>query len=91
MPNDASLIGSTIRIVADAKWQICKSSCKNEKALLTLELPVAAQSEGNPETKESFAKARASQAKTTDLTIITAGNYGGKLGQFHYRLLDLLP
>jgi len=69
LPNDASLIGSTIRIVANAKWQICKSSCKNEKALLTLELPVAAQSEGNPETKESFAKARGSQAKTTDLRI----------------------
>ena len=25
------------------------------------------------------------------LTRVSAGNYGGKLGQFHYRLLDLLP
>ncbi len=69
LPNDASLIGTTIRIVANAKWQICKSQCKTEKAQLTLELPVAAQSEDNSDTKEAFAKARASQAKTTDLAI----------------------
>jgi thiol:disulfide interchange protein DsbD len=69
LPNDASLIGTTISIVADAKWQICKNSCKNEDAKLTLELTVAAQSEENTETKEAFAKARASQAKPAEYTI----------------------
>lgn len=74
LPNDASLIGTTIRIVADAKWQICKKSCKDEEAKLTLELPVAAQSEANPETKDAFAKGRASQAKPSDLTISAEKN-----------------
>lgn len=29
-------------------------------------------------------------ATTADLTLITAGNYGGKLGPHHFRLRDLL-
>jgi thiol:disulfide interchange protein DsbD len=59
--------GETVKITADAKWQICKESCKGEKALLTMELPVSAQGEIDTANKDAFAKARNSHPKTTGL------------------------
>ncbi len=67
-PADSSLIGTTITITANAHWQICKDSCKDEKASLTLTLPVAAESELDTAQEVAFAKARASQAKVSDLS-----------------------
>lgn len=74
VPADESLIGTTITLVADAKWQICKDSCLGEKANLTLTLPIAKQSEINAATEEAFAKARASQAKPSNLTFLAEKN-----------------
>lgn len=68
VPADTSLIGTTITITANAKWQICKDSCKDEKANLTLTLPIAAESELDTAQQTAFAKARASQAKASDFT-----------------------
>jgi len=68
VPADTSLIGTSITITADAKWQICKESCRNEKASLTLTLPVAAESEPDPAQQAAFAKARASHPKASDLS-----------------------
>jgi thiol:disulfide interchange protein DsbD len=59
--------GEMIKITADGKWQICKESCKSEKSLLTLELPVAAQGEIDNASKDAFAKARASHPKATGM------------------------
>jgi len=67
VPADTSLIGTTITISADAKWQICKESCRNEKASLTISLPVAAESEVDPAHEAAFAKARASHPKASEL------------------------
>jgi thiol:disulfide interchange protein DsbD len=61
-------VGSTVTITADAKWQICKDSCVNEKALLSIELPVAATAEIDPANQEAFTKGRAAQPKASDLT-----------------------
>jgi thiol:disulfide interchange protein DsbD len=68
VPADTSLIGSTITITAEAKWQICKESCKNEKASLKLLLPVTAVSELDPAQQASFAKVRANHPKKSALT-----------------------
>lgn len=68
VPADTSLIGTTITISADAKWQICKETCKNEKASFTISLPVAAESALDPAQQAAFAKARASHPKKSDLT-----------------------
>ncbi|MEO7101528.1 MAG: thioredoxin family protein [Luteolibacter sp.] len=54
-------IGETVTLTADAKWQICKDSCINEKRTLSLSLGVAALAEKNPATAEIFKKARSSQ------------------------------
>ena len=76
VPDDASLIGTSITISAKAKWQICKNSCNNEKADLQLTLPVAQQSELDPAQQAAFAKARTSHPKPSsfDFTAQRDGN-----------------
>lgn len=74
VPNNASLIGTSITIQADAKWQICKDSCKNEKASLTITLPVTAKGEADSAQQAAFAKARASQAQPSDLAFTAIRN-----------------
>lgn len=62
VPNDPALVGTSVTIAAEAKWQICQKSCKNESAQLTLTLPVAAASEVDADTQPRFAAARAKSA-----------------------------
>jgi thiol:disulfide interchange protein DsbD len=62
VPNDESLLGQSVTIVADAQWQICQKSCKNEKAQRSITLPVVAKSEVDPATQPRFAGVRAAQA-----------------------------
>lgn len=53
--------GNTVTLSALASWQICKQSCLNEQAPLTLVLPVGPAVEKDPATADLFAKARANQ------------------------------
>jgi thiol:disulfide interchange protein DsbD len=74
VPDDASLIGTSIRLKADAQWQICKDSCKNEKAQLEITLPVVAQSEIDNARQADFAKARSRQAQPSDFSFTAIRN-----------------
>lgn len=51
--------GQTISLSADAAWQICQTSCKDEKKSFTLELPVSSTSTPDPAQVGFFGKARA--------------------------------
>ena len=53
--------GNTVTLSALASWQICKQSCLNEQAPLSLVLPVGPAVEKDPATADLFAKARANQ------------------------------
>jgi thiol:disulfide interchange protein DsbD len=48
--------GSTVPIVADAKWLVCREVCIPEHAQLRLELPVAQNTKDNPQSAPLFAK-----------------------------------
>jgi thiol:disulfide interchange protein DsbD len=72
-------IGQTVTLTANATWQICKETCIDEKATLSLTLPVAAASEKDPAHTELFAKARNSQAKQIPSLKITAQSDGGEI------------
>ena len=51
--------GDTFTISADAEWQICKTSCINESASFTLELPVSESAVADPTKVDFFQAARA--------------------------------
>lgn len=72
-------IGQTVTLTANATWQICEDSCINEKAALSLTLPVAPARERDPALTELFAKARNSQAKQIPSLKITAQSTGGDI------------
>ena len=72
-------IGQTVTLTANATWQICKETCIDEKATLSLTLPVAAASEKDPAHTELFAKARNSQAQQIPSLKITAQSNGGEI------------
>ena len=55
--------GKTVTIQVDATWQICQETCKDEKATLKLELPVAASAEPDPSQAAIFTAARAGIAQ----------------------------
>lgn len=67
VPDDASLIGQNVTIAAEASWQICQKSCKNESAKLSITLPVVATSEVDPAMQPRFAAARAAQPQPSTL------------------------
>ena len=48
--------GSTVSIVADAKWLVCREVCIPEHAQLRLELPVAQNAKDNPQSAPLFTK-----------------------------------
>lgn len=76
VPDDASLIGQSVTIAAEASWQICQKSCKNESAKLSITLPVVATSEVDPATQARFAEARAAlpQSSSLEFEAILEGN-----------------
>ena len=55
--------GETFTFSAHAEWQICKTSCINESAEFTLELPVAETSSTDTDKAEFFQMARANLPK----------------------------
>ena len=67
-------VGTTINIVADAAWQICKDSCKDEKASLTLNLPVTATAEIDSAAKVKFDEARARHPRQSELSFSAEKN-----------------
>ena len=72
-------IGQSVTLAANASWQICKESCINENATLSLTLPVAAANEKDPAHTELFVKARSNQAKQIPSLKITAQSAGGEI------------
>jgi thiol:disulfide interchange protein len=50
--------GDTFTFGATAKWQICDTSCKNESADFSLDLPVASEAALDPAQEELFRDAR---------------------------------
>jgi thiol:disulfide interchange protein len=74
VPADTSLIGTTITLQANAKWQICKEQCKNEKASFTLSLPVTVASEPDPTHTAAFADARARLPRSSDFSFQAVKN-----------------
>jgi thiol:disulfide interchange protein len=72
-PNDIKA-GTTITIVANATWQICKDSCKDEKANFTITLPVSAAAEVDSAAKEKFDEARARHPRQSELTFTAEKN-----------------
>ena len=50
--------GSTVSIVAAAKWLVCREVCIPEHAQLRLELPVAQNAKDNPRSAPLFAKTK---------------------------------
>lgn len=53
--------GSTVPLAVEARWLVCREECIPGKALLTLELPVAAAAAADPRWQAMFATTRAAQ------------------------------
>jgi thiol:disulfide interchange protein len=71
--------GTTVTLTADAEWQICKESCINEKATLTLTLPVASTLEKDASQAGLFSNARASLPRKIPTLKISARSDGGDI------------
>lgn len=69
--------GTPVTLTANAAWQICKESCINEKATLTLTLPVATTREKDPAQTVLFSSARSSLPREVPAARITAQSDGG--------------
>ena len=68
-PPASLLPGETFTFSADAEWQICKTSCINESASFTIELPVSESAVANPEKAEFFQAARAKIPNPADAAV----------------------
>jgi thiol:disulfide interchange protein DsbD len=91
-------VGETVTITADAKWQICKDSCINEKRTLPLSLAVTTAAEKNLAAEALFKKARASQAIKAPSAKISAVSKGDEVqlrvepnGAFEGIPIDFIP
>ncbi len=62
-PPDSLTPGETFTFSAKAEWQICKTSCINESAEFTLELPVSETPSTDTDRAEFFQAARANLPK----------------------------
>lgn len=62
-PPSTLAVGSTFTFSANAKWQICKTKCQDEKASFSLNLPVAADAVIDPAQTAVFKTARQSIPK----------------------------
>ncbi len=90
--------GETITVTADAKWQICKQSCINEKRTLSLSFGVTAAAEKDPSATEVFRQARSRQAARAPSWKITAQSDGGDVqirvepdGKYDAAPTDFIP
>jgi len=71
--------GKTLTLTANASWQICEESCKNEAKKLTLALPVGLALEKDPALAGLFENARASQASQAPKWKFSAQSDGGDI------------
>jgi thiol:disulfide interchange protein DsbD len=71
--------GTSVSLVANAKWQVCQDLCLNEAASLRLDLPVAAEPVANAGAAEELATARAAMPITTDAWAVSATSNGGEI------------
>ncbi len=71
--------GTNVTLTANATWQICADSCRDENKKLTLNLPVAASMEKDPASAPLFASARASQPLAPVHWKISAHPEGGDI------------
>ena len=71
--------GATITLAADVAWQICKESCINEKASLSLTLPVATMLEKDDSQAGLFSSARANQPRKIPTLKTTIQSEGGDI------------
>ncbi len=86
--------GETFAFSADAKWQICKTSCINESASFTLDLPVAANALIDPDKADFFQAARANLPKPAPDTVkfsVTADSENQESIQLAVQGLDSEP
>jgi thiol:disulfide interchange protein len=65
-PKDLA-VGTKVELSGKATWQICKDSCKNESAELTIGLPVSPASEIDSAVADEFQNARNRQGATSHL------------------------
>lgn len=86
-PPSTLAVGSTFTFSADAKWQICKTKCLDEKASFTLSLPVSADAVVDPAQAGLFETVRKSLPKT--LHTITGVSLSSDLGSPDFLFLEL--
>ena len=72
-------VGNPINLTAKATWQICKDSCKNESASLSLTLPVSTKSVADPKLVDFFAAARKTLPQQVRSLKISAQSDGGDI------------
>jgi DsbC/DsbD-like thiol-disulfide interchange protein len=53
--------GSAVQLAVEARWLVCREECIPGKAMLTLDLPIAAEAVTDPRWHAGFAAARAAQ------------------------------
>jgi len=53
--------GSAVQLAVEARWLVCREECIPGKAMLTLDLPIAAEAAMDPRWQAGFAAARAAQ------------------------------
>lgn len=61
--------GETFTLTAEAGWQICKTSCINESAKFTMELPVSESPSIDPDKAELFQSARSNLPKLSPAAV----------------------
>ncbi|HEX3123605.1 MAG TPA: protein-disulfide reductase DsbD domain-containing protein [Rhodanobacteraceae bacterium] len=59
---------SSVQLAVEARWLVCREECIPGKAMLTLDLPLAAETATDPRWQAAFAAARASQPQPAQWT-----------------------
>jgi len=60
--------GTAARLAVEARWLVCREECIPGKAMLTLDLPIAAESAKDSRWQAAFAAARAAQPQPAQWT-----------------------
>jgi thiol:disulfide interchange protein DsbD len=60
--------GSNVQLAVEARWLVCREECIPGKAMLTLDLPVAAEAAADPRWQAAFAAARGAQPHAAQWT-----------------------
>jgi len=60
--------GSNVQLMVEARWLVCREECIPGKAMLTLDLPIAAEAAKDPRWQAGFVAARSAQPQRTQWT-----------------------